>query len=251
MQQNPVNFTQQVDTWQIFRVMAEFVEGFDRLATRTPRISIFGSARTHPDRDEYKAGMEIAKKLIAAGYGVITGGGPGIMEAGNRGASDVGGESVGLNIDLPFEQEPNPYVKTLVDFRYFFVRKVMFVKYSQGFVFMPGGFGTMDEAFEVLTLVQTLKIKRIPCVMYGTDFWGGLIDWMKKVMLKEYKTISAEDLDLYHLTDDTQEVVDYILDFHKKNERPSEILKKRSSELYEPESIVPNEVDGSDDDKGK
>ncbi|NUQ34509.1 MAG: TIGR00730 family Rossman fold protein [Planctomycetaceae bacterium] len=224
--------------------MAEFVEGFDTMASRKPRISIFGSARTNPTRPEYKAAVEIAGKLVRAGYGVITGGGPGIMEAGNRGAMEANGESVGLNIDLPFEQEPNPYCKTLIDFRYFFVRKVMFVKYSQGFVFMPGGFGTMDEAFEVLTLVQTLKIKRIPCVMYGKDFWGGLITWMEKTMLTDYKTISAEDLNLYHLTDDTQDAVDYIVNHHRNTSRPSEVLRKRSSELYEPEAFLPEGESG-------
>ncbi|MCC6573924.1 MAG: TIGR00730 family Rossman fold protein [Planctomycetes bacterium] len=204
------------DTWQVFRVMAEFVEGFDTLTRLRRAVSIFGSARTPRDSPLYHTTMKMAAKLIEAGYGVITGGGPGVMEAGNRGAFEAGGESTGLAIDLPMEQEANIYCKTLVDFRYFFIRKVMFVKYAQGFVFMPGGFGTLDEMFEVLTLVQTLKIRKIPCVMFGKGYWQGLYDWMVKVMLQEYHHINEEDLNLFLRTDDIDEAVNYIVEFHKR-----------------------------------
>lgn len=203
------------DTWQVFRVMAEFVEGFDTLSKVDQCISIFGSARTHPDDDLYKTSVELGKKLTDAGYGVITGGGPGVMEAGNRGAAENGGESVGLAIDLPMEQEANPFVTKLIDFRYFFIRKVMFVKYSEGFVFMPGGFGTMDEVFEVLTLVQTLKIRKIPCVLFGMKYWQGLVDWMESTMCDEYRHINKDDLDLFYRTDEVDDAVKYIVDFHK------------------------------------
>ena len=205
------------DTWQVFRVMAEFVEGFDTLGKVGKCVSIFGSARTHPDDELYQTTVTLAKLLAEAGYGVITGGGPGVMEAGNKGAGDGGGESVGLAIDLPMEQEANPYCSTLIDFKYFFIRKVMFVKYAEGFVFMPGGFGTMDEMFEVLTLVQTLKIRRIPCVLFGMKFWQGLFDWMESVMFAQWRHISAEDLNLFHRTDDPEDAVRYIVDFHKKS----------------------------------
>lgn len=208
------------DTWQVFRVMAEFVEGFDTLAETGRCIGIFGSARTHPDSELYKTTVEIGKKLVEAGYGVVTGGGPGIMEAGNKGAYDADGDSVGLAIDLPMEQEANSFAKTVIDFRYFFIRKVMFVKYSDGFVFMPGGFGTMDEMFEVLTLVQTLKIRRIPCVMFGMDYWQGLVDWIESVMYKKYHHINDVDLDLFHRTDDVDDAVQYIVDFHKRSPIP-------------------------------
>ena len=203
------------DTWQVFRVMAEFVEGFDALQPVGRAISIFGSARTHPDDELYKTTVELGEKLVEAGYGVITGGGPGVMEAGNKGAYEAKGNSVGLSIDLPMEQEGNPYCNTAVDFRYFFIRKVMFVKYSEGFVFMPGGFGTMDEMFEVLTLVQTLKIRRIPCVLFGIDYWQGLLDWMKSTMYGSHKHINKEDLELFYRTDDVDAAVKHIVDFHK------------------------------------
>lgn len=203
------------DTWQVFRVMAEFVEGFDTLSKVGRCISIFGSARTHPDDELYQTTVLLAKKLSQAGYGIITGGGPGVMEAGNKGAAEGGGESVGLAIDLPMEQEANPYCSTLIDFKYFFIRKVMFVKYADGFVFMPGGFGTMDEVFEVLTLVQTLKIRRIPCVLFGMKFWQGLFDWMEKTMFAEWRHISVEDLNLFHRTDDVDDAVRYIVEFYK------------------------------------
>lgn len=203
------------DTWQVFRVMAEFVEGFDTLGEVGKCISIFGSARTHPNDELYETTVKIARALAESGYGVITGGGPGVMEAGNKGATEGGGESVGLAIDLPMEQEANPFATTLIDFRYFFIRKVMFVKYSDGFIFMPGGFGTMDEVFEVLTLVQTLKIRRIPCVLFGMKFWQGLFDWMKGTMCEEWKHISEADLDFFIRTDDVDEAVEHIVDFHR------------------------------------
>jgi uncharacterized protein (TIGR00730 family) len=202
-------------TWQVFRVMAEFVEGFDTLSRVNKCVAIFGSARTHPDDELYRTTVELARKLAAAGYGVVTGGGPGVMEAGNKGAAEAGAESVGLAIDLPMEQEANPFAKTLVEFRYFFIRKVMFVKYSEGFIFMPGGFGTMDEVFEVLTLVQTLKIRRIPCVLFGMYFWQGLFDWMRQTMCDQWRHISPEDLDLFYCTDDVDDAVRHIAEFHR------------------------------------
>lgn len=205
------------DTWQVFRVMAEFVEGFDTLSKVGKCVAIFGSARTHPDDPLYKTTVELGKKLVVAGYGVITGGGPGVMEAGNRGAHEAGGDSVGLAIDLPMEQEANPFAKTLIDFRYFFIRKVMFVKYSDGFIFLPGGFGTMDEVFEVLTLVQTLKIRRIPCVLFNMEYWQGLYDWMDQVMCDKWRHINKEDLSLFHRTNDVDDAVQYIVDYHKKS----------------------------------
>jgi uncharacterized protein (TIGR00730 family) len=204
------------DTWQVFRVMAEFVEGFDTLSRVGKCVSIFGSARTHPDDPLYKTTVELGSKLSKAGYGVITGGGPGLMEAGNRGAHEAGGESVGLAIDLPMEQEANPFAKTLIDFRYFFIRKVMFVKYSDGFVFMPGGYGTMDEMFEVLTLVQTLKIRRIPCVLFGMEYWQGLYDWMESVMCNKWRHVNTEDLALFYRTSSVDDAVAHIVDFHKR-----------------------------------
>ncbi len=206
-------------SWQIFKIMAEFVEGFEALSRIGPCISIFGSARTKPGSKYYELTVEIAKQLAKEGFGVISGGGPGIMEAANKGASLAQGTSVGLNIDLPFEQHHNPYIdrdKTL-HFDYFFVRKVMFVKYSQGFIMMPGGFGTMDEFFETITLVQTHKVNRIPMILVGTEYWKGLIDWIKNVMLGEESNISKEDLDLFVLVDTPEQVVENVLDFYSKN----------------------------------
>jgi hypothetical protein len=199
--------------------MAEFVEGFESLSRIGPCISIFGSARTKPGTPYYELAVEIAKQLAKEGFGVISGGGPGIMEAANKGASLAQGTSVGLNIDLPFEQHHNPYIdrdKTL-HFDYFFVRKVMFVKYSQGFIMMPGGFGTMDEFFETITLVQTQKVTRIPLILVGTAYWKGLIDWIKNTMLDEENNIKKEDLDLFVLVDTPEQVVEYVLDFYSKN----------------------------------
>jgi uncharacterized protein (TIGR00730 family) len=204
----PDEFTH-TDTWRVFRIMGEFVEGFDDLATLTRGISIFGSARTSPDDPDYKAAEETAALLVKAGFSVITGGGPGIMEAGNRGAFQAGGVSVGCNIELPFEQRPNPYQTLSLKFKYFFVRKMMFVKYSQAFIIFPGGFGTLDELFESLTLIQTHKIRDFPVVMFGSRYWGGLMDWIRDVALKEGK-VSTADLKLLHLTDSPAEVVQII-----------------------------------------
>ncbi len=207
------------DIWSIFKIMGEFVEGFDKLFKIGPCVSIFGSARTKPGEKYYEMAVKTADLITKRGFGVITGGGPGIMEAGNKGAAEGNGKSVGLGIDLPFEQGTNQYVarEYEINFHYFFVRKVMFVKYAQGFVVFPGGFGTMDELFESLTLIQTHKISKIPIVLVGTDFWGGLVDWIEGTM-KEWGTISDKDTDLFHVTDDCEEAVDIICDFYKKKQ---------------------------------
>jgi uncharacterized protein (TIGR00730 family) len=204
------------DTWQIFKIMAEFVEGFEKMSKIGPCVSIFGSARTKPDNAYYKLAEEIAQKLVKAGFGVITGGGPGIMEAGNKGAFEMGGKSVGLGIELPFEQFVNKYVDAnkMINFDYFFVRKVMFVKYAQGFIAMPGGFGTLDELFEALTLIQTHKVARFPVVLVGTEYWKGLLDWIKTIMLEKEKNINADDLLLFSLVDTADDAVNYILDYY-------------------------------------
>jgi uncharacterized protein (TIGR00730 family) len=206
------------DSWAIFKVMSEFVEGFEKLAKIGPCISIFGSARTPEDNNYYKMAQGIAHMLVSHGYGVITGGGPGIMEAGNRGASEAGGRSVGLNIHLPFEQRPNIYIDPdkNIDFDYFFVRKVMFVRYSQGFIGMPGGFGTLDEIFEAMTLIQTNKIGKFPIVLVGKEYWKGLIDWIRNVVFDVEKNISEEDFDLFHVVDSPDEAVKIIDDFYAK-----------------------------------
>ncbi|WP_323755531.1 TIGR00730 family Rossman fold protein [Roseivirga sp.] len=205
------------DSWVIFKVMAEFVEGFEKMAKIGPCVSVFGSARTKPEHEYYKMAEEIAAKLVRHGYGVITGGGPGIMEAGNKGAKSEKGKSVGLNIELPHEQGSNIYIDPdkLISFDYFFVRKVMFVKYSQGFVIMPGGFGTLDEMFEAITLIQTNKIGRFPIVLVGRKFWSGLIDWVKGTMLEE-GNISPKDLDLISIVDTPTEAVTVIDEFYSK-----------------------------------
>jgi len=205
------------DSWAIFKIMAEFVEGFERLSKIGPCVSIFGSARTKQDHEYYKLAENIAYKLTKHGYGVVTGGGPGIMEAGNRGANRGKGTSVGLNIELPFEQHDNPYIDAdkSLDFDYFFVRKVMFVKYSQGFVVMPGGFGTMDELFEAITLIQTKKIGKFPIILVGRNFWAGLFDWIKNTLVNE-GNISPKDLDLISLVDTEEEVLEVIDTFYKK-----------------------------------
>jgi len=198
--------------------MAEFVEGFEKMSEIGPCISIFGSARTKTDHKYWDIAEEVAYKLALNGYGIITGGGPGIMEAGNKGAHRGGGLSVGLNIDLPFEQHNNPYIdidKSLT-FDYFFVRKVVFVKYAQGFVVLPGGFGTMDELFEALTLIQTNKSKQIPIVLVGGKYWSGLLDWMKTTMLEMEENISLEDLDLFQIVDTAEDAVEVIVEFYKK-----------------------------------
>lgn len=205
------------DSWHIFKVMAEFVEGFERLSKIGPCVSIFGSARTKPSDPYYKLAEEIAFKLTKSGYGVISGGGGGIMEAANKGAMDAKGKSVGLNIHLPFEQEPNRYIDRdkLLSFKYFFVRKVMFMRYAQGFVVLPGGFGTLDELSEALTLIQTMKIAQFPIVLVGHKYWDGLLAWFKGTMLDE-KNISEEDLDLFQVVDTADEAVAIINKFYKK-----------------------------------
>jgi hypothetical protein len=198
--------------------MSEFVEGYERLSKIGPCVSIFGSARTKPDNPHYVLAEELAFLLTQNNYGVITGGGPGVMEAGNKGAQRGGGVSVGLNIDLPFEQSANPYIDNdkLLNFQYFFPRKVMFVKYAQGFVVLPGGFGTLDELFEALTLIQTKKIGKFPIILLGHEYWNGLLDWIKNVMLEQEGNISAKDLDLIQVVDTPQEAVDEINRFYKE-----------------------------------
>ncbi|MBZ9650571.1 LOG family protein [Psychroflexus montanilacus] len=206
------------DSWALFKIMSEFVYGYERLSEIGPCVSIFGSARTKPGEKYYELAVKVANKIVDQGYGIITGGGPGIMEAGNKGANLGGGTSVGLNIDLPFEQHDNPYIDSnkSLDFDYFFVRKVMFVKYSQGFVVMPGGFGTLDELFEAITLIQTGKIDKFPIILVGTDFWGGLMDWIKSTLAEKLRTVSMEDLDLIHLVDNENEVIEILDDFYNQ-----------------------------------
>ncbi|RYJ06760.1 MAG: TIGR00730 family Rossman fold protein [Actinomycetales bacterium] len=194
------------DPWRVLRIQAEFVEGFGQLAELGPAVAVFGSARTRPDDPMYEAARQISAKLCERGYAVITGGGPGAMEAANRGASECGGVSVGLGIELPHEQGLNEYVDMGINFRYFFVRKTMFVKYSQGYVVMPGGFGTLDELFEALTLAQTGKVTTFPVVLFGSAYWGGLVDWLRDTMLPDGK-ISEKDLELVHVTDDVDDAV--------------------------------------------
>lgn len=205
------------DTWQIFKVMAEFVDGFDKLSKIGPCVSIFGSARTKPEHPHYQLAEEVAFKLTKEGYGIITGGGPGIMEAANKGAKTAGGKSVGLNIELPFEQSSNPYIDPdkLITFDYFFVRKLMFIKYAQGFVVLPGGFGTMDELFEALTLIQTKKIAKFPIVLVGKEYWSGLIDWIKNVLIAE-KTVDEKDLNLILVAENADHAVKHINEFYSR-----------------------------------
>lgn len=211
------NTTKTNDSWSLFKIMGEFVHGYEKMDSIGPCISIFGSARTQPNHPNYKLATTVANAIAASGYGIITGGGPGIMEAANKGAQDVNGISVGLNIALPFEQTSNPYIdkdKNL-SFEYFFIRKVMFVKYTQGFVVLPGGLGTLDELFESITLIQTKKIKRIPIILVGTKFWKGLVDWIKSILI-ENKMISKEDLDLFTVVDTHEEVLNCLEKFHTK-----------------------------------
>lgn len=203
------DFTQ-TDTWRVMRIMSEFIEGFDDLAHVEKGVAIFGSARTHPDDPQYEAAQEVARLLAQAGFAIITGAGPGIMEAANKGAQQGGGRSIGCNIELPFEQGANPYVDTLVNFRYFFVRKTMFIKYSNAFIIFPGGYGTLDEAFEALTLIQTGKIYQFPVILFGRHYWAGLIRWIQSRVLSEGK-ISPGDLDLMILTDDPQEAAHAVI----------------------------------------
>jgi uncharacterized protein (TIGR00730 family) len=206
------------DPWRVLRIMGEFIEGFDNLASVTKGVTIFGSARTHPDDPQYELAQETARLLAEQGFAIITGAGPGIMEAANKGAKAAGGRSIGCNIELPFEQGANPYVDTLINFRYFFVRKTMFIKYSNAFVIFPGGFGTLDEAFEALTLIQTGKIYQFPVIMFGRHYWAGLIRWLQSRVLVERK-ISPGDLNLILLTDDPQEACSAVVEAYESQQR--------------------------------
>ena len=204
------------DPWRVLRIMSEFVYGFDALAHVPPCVTIFGSARTSPDDPSYAAAVETARSLAKAGFGIITGGGPGIMEAANKGAQEGGNLSIGCNIELPFEQAPNPYLDISLDFRYFFVRKTMFVKYSNAFIIFPGGFGTMDELFEALTLIQTKKVSNFPVILYGSKYWEGLLNWIRVTMLEEEK-VSEDDVALLRISDDPQEICDIVCDAYREN----------------------------------
>jgi uncharacterized protein (TIGR00730 family) len=206
------------DSWRVFKIISELVEGFEKLARIGPCVSVFGSARTRSDNKYYILAEDIAFKLTQKGYGVITGGGPGIMEAANKGAARGKGKSVGINIDLPFEQHPNPYIDSdkLITFDHFFVRKVMFMKYAQGFIVLPGGFGTFDELFEAITLIQTRKIGKFPIILVGKNYWGGLLTWIKEEMMAEEHNISPENLDIFTLVDTSDEAVDYIVKFYSR-----------------------------------
>ncbi len=207
------------ETWRIFRIMAEFVEGFEELSSVGPAVSIFGSSRVTAEDKYYKLAQATACEIAKAGFAVITGGGGGIMEAANRGAAEGGGKSIGLNIELPMEQIPNEYQNLSLNFRYFFCRKVMFLKYANGFVVMPGGYGTMDEFFESLVLIQTLRQAHFPVILMGSEFWGGLVDWMKGQMLNKHGYISPEDLGVFSVVDEPAKVAEIILEFHKTNGR--------------------------------
>jgi len=213
------------DPWRIFRIMSEFVDSFQTMSQVGPAVTIFGSARAKPNDKNYRAAMEIAKGLAKHNLAVVTGGGPGIMEAANKGAAQTGGKSVGLNIELPHEQSGNRFANVPIHFHYFFSRKVCFVKYSIGFVFMPGGFGTLDELFEVLTLVQTERIPQFPLILYGRDHWEGLLHWIKNELQKKNRFISPGDLDLLSITDSPQEVVDLILDYERRIGAPGVMPK--------------------------
>ena len=210
------NETKTNDSWSIFKIMGEFVEGYEKLSVIGPSISIFGSARTKPNNKYYKLAEEISAAIVEKGYGIITGGGKGIMEAANKGANSKKGKSVGLCINLPFEDTNNQYIDPdkILNFDYFFVRKVMFVKYAQGFVVMPGGFGTLDEFFEAVTLIQTYNAEKFPIILVGSDFWGGLIEWVKQTLLLENKTISEDDLNLFQIADTKEEVLKILEKFH-------------------------------------
>lgn len=221
------------DPWRVFRIMGEFVDGFDALAHIGPAAAVFGSARVTSEDLSYQAARRLGRLLAEAGIAVITGGGPGIMEAANRGAREAGGRSIGCNIELPFEQETNPYVDIAINFRYFFVRKTMFVKYSEAFVIFPGGFGTMDELFEALTLIQTRKIRNFPVILYDTNYWAGLVDWIKTRMLHEGK-ISPEDLELITLSDSPEEIVGIVVNsnnHHRSVGPDSEAIARIQAEL--------------------
>ncbi|MCX5675218.1 MAG: TIGR00730 family Rossman fold protein [Planctomycetota bacterium] len=198
------------DPWRVFRIMSEFVDGFELMAQVPPGVSVFGSARAAPGHPYYAKAVQVGRLVAEAGFSVVTGGGPGIMEGANKGAKEAGGESIGLNIVLPFEQIANPFLTRVINFRYFFVRKVMFSKYAVGFIFFPGGYGTMDEFYDTMTLIQTSKIYRLPVVLFGADFWRGQLEWMRRTMLERFEHISLEDLDLVYLTDDPADAVRHI-----------------------------------------
>jgi len=206
------------DSWSVFKIMGELVEGYEKLSQLGPCVSIFGSARTNPEDKYYKKTIEISESIVKLGLGIITGGGPGIMEAANKGAQKAGGVSVGLNIDLPFEQTYNEFIDSdkIIDFDYFFVRKVMFVRYAQAFVVMPGGFGTLDELFEALTLIQTMKIERFPVILYGSDFWSGCIEWIKNTVCQKFNNVSTNEMLLFEVVDSKDEIIDILKKFYDK-----------------------------------
>ena len=206
------------DSWSVFKIMGELVEGYEKLSELGPCVSIFGSARTKPDNKFYKETVEISESIVKLGLGVITGGGPGIMEAANKGAQKAGGVSVGLNIDLPHEQMPNLFIDSdkVIDFDYFFVRKVMFVRYAQAFVVMPGGFGTLDEFFEAITLIQTHKIERFPVILYGSEFWSGCIEWIKNIVCKKFNNVSEDEMFLFEVVDSKNEIIEILKKFYDK-----------------------------------
>ena len=206
------------DSWSVFKIMGELVEGYEKLSQLGPCVSIFGSARTKPDNKFYKETVEISESIVKLGLGVITGGGPGIMEAANKGAQKAGGVSVGLNIDLPHEQMPNPFIDSdkVIDFDYFFVRKVMFVRYAQAFVVMPGGFGTLDEFFEAITLIQTHKIDRFTVSLYGSEFWSGCIEWIKNIVCKKFNNVSEDEMFLFEVVDSKNEIIEILKKFYDK-----------------------------------
>ncbi|BCL79392.1 LOG family protein [Ktedonobacteria bacterium brp13] len=218
------------DPWRVFRIMSEFVNGFDTLAHIPPSIAMFGSARTKREDPYYKVATETARLLASAGFGIITGGGPGIMEAANKGAQEGGNLSIGCNIELPFEQFSNKYLDVSLDFRYFFVRKTLFVKYSSGFVIFPGGFGTMDELFEALTLIQTKKVSNFPVILFGSQYWGGLINWLRDTMLQQ-ENVSPGDLDLLQLSDDPQEICDIVCDTYLQNAQLEKVDPSRETSI--------------------
>ncbi len=214
----PIDDTESLsrETWRLFRILAEFVEGFETMAEIGSAVTVFGSARTLPDKPLYQQAVACGRLLVENRFAVTTGGGPGIMEAANKGAFEAGGQSIGLNISLPMEQDPNPFQTHELSFRYFFVRKVMFVKYASGFIIFPGGFGTMDEFFESMTLIQTLKVEPFPVVCIGRKFWSGLLDWLRSTMLEDQENIDAEDLELFHVTDDLNEAVSLMRQYSGK-----------------------------------
>ncbi|HEY4033140.1 MAG TPA: TIGR00730 family Rossman fold protein [Ktedonobacteraceae bacterium] len=218
------------DPWRIMRIMSEFVNGFDALAHIPPSIAIFGSARTKPDDPNYIAAVTTASLLAKAGFGIITGGGPGIMEAANKGAQEGGNLSIGCNIELPFEQTSNPYMDISLDFRYFFVRKTLFIKYSNAFIIFPGGFGTMDELFEALTLIQTQKVSNFPIILYGSEYWGGLIGWLRDTMLK-LENISPPDFELLRMSDNPEEICQWVCDAYQRNGRLEKANHKRETSI--------------------